>query len=63
MEQNYIVGKNVEYTNRDEIKTGFVVDKINMLQNEVVITGYMIKNSEDQKLYPVAYWRLQHVLD
>lgn len=67
---NLLIGKQVEYTNREQIKIGTIMDSIMMIQNDsknpnqapVVISGYMIVNSEDQQIYPVAYWRVTHIL-
>lgn len=71
---NHIIGKTVEYTNRNQTLSGVVVDSIMMLQNDstkkdvtpvpqpVIISGYMIINSVDNLIYPIAYWRITRIL-
>jgi len=45
--------------------SGYVLDKIDMRENEqskFSTTGYLILNNEENKIYPIAYWRIQNLI-
>lgn len=57
-----MIGEVIKYSNRDEMLIGEVVDKINIIQEEMVISGYLIKSIKDNILYPIAYWRVKEIV-
>lgn len=66
-ETNLLVGKRVEYSLNENGLTkliqGYILDKILMVQKEgdPVITGYLTLNLENDKVFPIAYWRIKSI--
>jgi len=64
-ETNLLVGKRVIYSLSEgggtKLIQGYVLDKILMVQKEgdPCVTGYLVLNLENNKIFPIAYWRIK----